>query len=738
MRCWTDGKRSAFWKNGRLDWVSGAEVKSFEGFDQVWAFGPTGALAVHPTRDVVWVGGDRCGTWRIDIASGARRPFSESLADLCYRDADELWAIQNIVDADGRVTGRRMVRFADAADAELEAIEPPQPRPIRWPYGAAYKSSAPPRTDEQMSGHATFRMTRTEHGICVASTDGFIWGFPRHGDPFGWAVAPVYQGWLVAELVEHGVLATAQHNGRTGEVVLINQDGCWTEAYDSRWNPISPAVVMDRQYFLGWNTRFLRSLTAGPLRPTHDDIGPAPQIEDLHAAADESMAVWLNVNDHGAIQMVDGYWTIVSASDPEKYALDEDELFAADGGMDIGEESFWAEYYRSVKELGPGQPWTWERKYLPEFPELSPAIPDLERAEGIIDRLEAARSLGTPKALSVALRHMRWNFPSHNWSEEWLKAPRLSVYRMLLREDVPRRLTRKQVRLMSARAIDPELSEFERFHARECLMVADHAALDGLSLEEARDALFRDFVERAELDGEALKVVRARLGGRVFSGGIGWSGVLHLNDSVLGFHCDYLSPDGLSMEDQSSREESWVPADGTYNGREIHDLEVAVELFEGRAHRLALSATEPEIDVNCIVNFRGLSCPGITEIGRAIELAAREVDLDGWYAEVREEGVMLSVFADDLKDPTPCQNPAPHPATRRLIERLVQQELLDLSAPLSPEELRRVQWVLFSGLPDAGLIEQLEKTLFAMDAVADLFGTAEALAAVVSEVLAEQ
>src|SRR5690554_2635167 len=735
MRCWTDGNRSAFWKDGRLEWVCGDEVQTFEGFDGGRLYGPGGALAVHPSRDVVWVGGDRCATWRIDIASGARQRFDLPLADLCYLNDHELWGISGYDDALEHDATRRLLRFEDAADAQVETLQLPRVRAIRWPYGAAYQSSAPYRNDENLSAYADFRMTRSARGICIASTDGYIWGFPHDAKPFGWVVSPVYQGWLVAELVDSGVLATAQHNGRTGEVVRIDDDGCWVDAYDSVWNPISPAVQVTDGYLLGWNFNGARILGDTPFHPAFEIDGFGIELVDLHAAADGSMAVWVNRTERGVLRKQDAQWVIEAWRD-EQFTQLGDAQGGSAGYTNEKEEDKWAEFYRAVAELGPFKPWKWQREYLSEFPELSPAIPDLLRAEELIAMLEKTRDSADPRLLESTVKYFRWNFPWYAWSLERLQKPRQTVFEILLRDDTLRRPTRAQARALAARAGDPELTDFERFHAQISLSTVRDADLNALSVEEVLDTMLRDAIEKASIAEQSVGVRGARLSGRLFPAGIGWSALVHLeDDSLLGIHCDFLRPNALSAPSTGDEAAIWFSAEGTYAERALVDLEIQVEHFKDHAHRLQIDAREPSISINCLVNFRGLFCPGVHDIDQAVALAAREIDLTGWYASSDADGVTLSVFADDLQNPQPCQNPEPHPGARGLVDRLVADELLELTGELSSAQLRRVQWILFSGLDSEQLIKSLEDTLLAMEVVDDLFGTGEELSACVAQIL---
>lgn len=94
IRCWTDGNRSAYWREGRLEWVSDGEVVPFEDFGEPSpSYGPVDALAVHPTEDVVWLGAYGCHTWRVDVRSREQTCIEQPLANICYVGEAELWAV---------------------------------------------------------------------------------------------------------------------------------------------------------------------------------------------------------------------------------------------------------------------------------------------------------------------------------------------------------------------------------------------------------------------------------------------------------------------------------------------------------------------------------------------------------------------------------------------------------------------------------------------------------------------
>ncbi|QDG49371.1 hypothetical protein FIV42_01055 [Persicimonas caeni] len=713
MRCWTDGNRSVFREGRRLDWVKDGVARSLDGFDEASSYGPFDALAVHPSKDVVWIGGDRCATWRVDMSTGERRRFDTTVADLCYVNEDEIWAVSGTDSSTGVSGSRRMLRFGDSAAAAPTEFELPATRPVRWPYGPAYAYGAAPADGQRLSPFEEIRITTTRHGICIASSGGFIWGFPNDAAPFGWQVAPVYQGWLVARLTDEGVLATALQNGRTGEIVLFDHDGCWYDAFDTQWRSISPAVPVVDGYLVGWDADSARVLAGHPMQTVIEGVVGA-RITDLEVADDGSFAVWVGPGERGSIRRKDGQWVSRRSED----------IYDADVLRRVADP---------VVSLAR---WTWERIDAPSIPELSPAVPDPERTEELVETVRQARDTDSPATREKLLAEANRQFPWHPWKDEDLRKPKESVYWRLMRETAPPRPTRRQMRALAARLLDPDLSDFEHFHARACLSGSPHAEVDGRDVDDVLDSALRGPEEQVSISGRNYRVRRARLSGALDNSGVRWTAIVDLFDGpTIALETQALAPQSLTGAVESNAGKS--TAEGTVGEDPVSRARLEVDRDGDHAHRLMGESRDPTMWFECTANFRGLVLPTCDHVADAVALAARHVDLTGWYAESIDGGVRLSVFEADLHHPMACENPAPDPAAHQLIDRLVVEDLLLIDRPFTDDELRTIQWALFAGGSVDERAELIEDALFELDAVAELFGTTDDFARVVAATLGE-
>lgn len=559
-----------------------------------------------------------------------------------------------------------------------------------------------------MAGLATYRMTANSHGVCLASSGGYIWGFPHDAEPFGWKVPEVYQGWLVARLTEEGVLATAEHDGRTGEVVLLDYDGCWYDAFDSQWNSLTPAVSVRDGYLVGLEDE-VGLLGGHPLRKICEDVvGDDPY--DAHASEDGEVVVWVGASDRGVVRRRDGDWI------NERH------------DMPCETESL-----RPVAEATQDLPrWTWQRRNVPELPELSPAIPAPKRTEELIDKVRRARDADASAIRDQWMEEIRQEFPWLEWESQHLEEPRATVFKRLRREVMPPRPTRRQVRVLAQRAFDPGLSEFERFHGRVCFPGELPADTDGASIDDLLDTglLFGD--EVATVQGEEFQIRRASLSGRLTGEGVRWRAEVDLRGSPTIVLETNTLPDGALTEGAGEGDQlDWMSAEGTYGTEPLSDSRIGVEPFYQHAHRLHVESRSLEMWFECPANFRGLRCVDCDSVQNAMELAARHIDLEGWYVEPTDDGFCFSPFAADLEAGQPCQKQAPDRVVVEIVDQLVDDELVILSRDLTDDELRRLQKAFYSGDSARRRVECLEEVLFDLDAVEELFGTTDQLVSVV-------
>lgn len=241
MRVWTDGQRILHLEKGSLSLIEQGGVRSLGAADAS-RYSPTGALAVSPDGATAWVAGEDRKATRVGLADGSRESFGWTLVDATYESPGQLLGL--------RLLEKQMelVRFTDAEPEMLTPVVLPPVRPIAWPFGAAYQFAA---YEPEWSRYGEARATTTEHGSAVAHVSGLLFVRWADGSEVLWQTVPIYQGWICAYVHADGVVVSAVHNGRTGEVVWLDREGLWVDGFDSQWKRMGPCVPSPRG-FIGW------------------------------------------------------------------------------------------------------------------------------------------------------------------------------------------------------------------------------------------------------------------------------------------------------------------------------------------------------------------------------------------------------------------------------------------------------------------------------------------------------
>lgn len=233
---------------------------------------PTAPLALNFDGSTAWFADGRGKASRLCLADGSIERFSWKLIDAAYEAPGRLVGF--------RPKGKRMqlVRFSDADPENLDVVALPEAKDLQWPF-------APPtaRWSEKWTSYEQACVTRSPHGVAATHAAGFLWIRWADNTETLWRIPTVSQGWLAAYVCDGGVVVTAVHNGRQGEIVWFDRSGFWVDAHRGR--TMGPCVPT-RDGFVAWIDEELCRFEGQPLRPT----------KSVHVGG---RLAHLNIDEHG-------------------------------------------------------------------------------------------------------------------------------------------------------------------------------------------------------------------------------------------------------------------------------------------------------------------------------------------------------------------------------------------------------------------------------------------------------
>jgi hypothetical protein len=211
---------------------------------------PAGALAISPGGKLAWTAGDDGLARRVDLASGTVESFDLRLVDAAYVGAGEL---VGVIEQGGRLA---LVEWSDADPAGLRPVALPPEQRVDWPYGSPYQfgTYTTPDWDPQTS----VRIAASPWGTVVAQSNGLVCLRSIDGRWRCVRVAFAYQGWICGFAHPEGVVITSLHNARTGDVVWLDEQLRWVDAFDSAWTPIAPCVPVGDGFVTGMDDELVR------------------------------------------------------------------------------------------------------------------------------------------------------------------------------------------------------------------------------------------------------------------------------------------------------------------------------------------------------------------------------------------------------------------------------------------------------------------------------------------------
>lgn len=213
------------------------------------AYSPSGALALSPDGATALHAKEGDVACKTDLLSGRAESLEMRWIDVAYADEETIVAL--LRDGD-----EIRVAELDAKTLTPRMLDLPAPTPIHWPYGTPYRFGV--YVDEDWSSSSTVRISATRWGLVIAQSSGLVHVRRPNGQWLSWRVAFAYQGWICGYCHEHGVVFTSVHNGRTADVVWVDDDGIWYDCYASDWESMSPCVPCGRGFVAGLGDDLIR------------------------------------------------------------------------------------------------------------------------------------------------------------------------------------------------------------------------------------------------------------------------------------------------------------------------------------------------------------------------------------------------------------------------------------------------------------------------------------------------
>lgn len=328
-------------------------------------YAPVGPLAVDPSGRRAWVRANDGRANRVNLDTGEIEAFDFELRDAVYDPSGLLFAAIGAPSDD-----LRLVELSDDTPLVHREISLPDPRRIHWPYSPPYRSAV-----YDLDWHGALRLSATRWGVALAHVNGTLWARFSDGHQRAWRMPPVYQGWTCAYPHQDGLVVTSMHNGRTGEIVWLDREGVWHDAYDSRWSAVGPCVPTCR----------------GFLAPIDDEL---VRFEGFPATITQLASVGGSPTDTAvdlALERV-----VIDYGDCRAVLNATDDAVTVRIGREDSREAF-----EHTAEPGPKQPWIFEPIDDPDLGRIW--RPDRDRVTQLLTSLRALHAVD-PNAAATALQ----------------------------------------------------------------------------------------------------------------------------------------------------------------------------------------------------------------------------------------------------------------------------------------------------------------------------------------------
>lgn len=627
---------------------------------------PAGALAISPGGTLVWTAGDDGLARRVDLASGTVETFDLRLVDAAYVGAGEL---VGVIEQGGRLA---LVEWSDADPAALRPVALPPEQRVDWPYASPYQfgTYTTPDWDPQTS----VRVAASPWGTVVAQSNGIVCLRSTDGRWRSVRVAFAYQGWICGFAHSEGVVITSLHNARTGDVVWLDEELRWVDAFDSAWTPIAPCVPVGDGFITAMDDELLRF-----------EGHPTRIVARAHVGGRGEDA---SITPDGAALDFGGRLVRISPDGREI------ESWTLSGERDRLEWKTEATPRREPK-------WTWRRH---EDPDLGTVWrPDPERLASFIERVRQH-----PEAIA--------ELPGvQPKPEDVAQDPEQAVVRLLKRHAASPIGLPSLERILRRLGPEPERDPFLRAALRASVPGPWADLVPTLPI----DAWIRANVPclyGGTSDGETVEwaVLTADL-----SDAPAWCVRAGLaNDAERCFRFAGFRSDALSSTPSDGE-------DGFFEGRDDEgDYELTLKPVAG----IALGVRVESMDRGVLMRTGAL--------WKRVELASPDElrrlyydgDADGLFLGRSGDGWVVDLRPDGLDDARPTSRPSPRPEARALVEALVEQEHLAFRGEVDDELAWAVEVAAWGPASIDRAAEELEKALVEHASVDELFAGGEELA----------